>query len=57
MTEGHKNEVGDRVSIALISGKGKENTFTQGSLFDNEILLRCVIAKRFEMTQGHEGWG
>ena len=53
MTQGHRNEVEDRVSIAPITEKGKENTFTQGSLFDNEILLWCIIAKRFKMTQGH----
>ena len=47
MTQGHRNEVEDRVSIAPITEKGKEKTiFTQGSLFDNEILLRCIIAKR-----------
>ena len=44
MTQGHRNEVEDRVSIAPITEKEKKNT--QGSLFDNEILLQCIIAKR-----------
>ena len=53
MTQGHRNEVEDRVSIAPITEKGKK-PFTQGSLFDNKILLRCVNKKRFKMTQGHK---
>ena len=44
MTQGHRNEVEDRVSIAPITEKEKK--ITQGSLFDNEILLECIIAKR-----------
>ena len=46
MTQGHRNEVEDRVSIAPITEKGEKKNFTQGSLFDNEILLQCIIAKR-----------
>ena len=53
MTQGHKNEAGDRVLIALMTEKGKKNTFAQCSLFVNEILLWCIIAKRFKVTQSH----
>ena len=52
MTQGHKNEVGDRVLIALMTEKGKK-TFAQCSLFVNEILLWCIIAKGFKVTQSH----
>ena len=56
MTQGHRNEVGDKVSIApIIEKRRKKSTFTQGSLFDNKILLWCFNEKRFRVIKTRLG--